>query len=497
VVTAAEIKDATSVSTALQVDDRAFDSLYRVHRPQVYSYALATLRNTHDAEDATQTTFLKALYALDRGMDPRETGSWLIGITKNVCRDRFRDAKRQPIGEPIGEWVKAQEPQDPRFAFEDLCREILALSPRQRRILVMREFEGRTFEEISQELGITAAAAQALLVRARRELRAELELPMTCEQARRATVRNLNDVATLEERQALQRHMRRCAACAKFVGQRQRGLVRNALFLPFFPFRRLGFLAGTSSGPASSTVGGVAGMTVKLVAITAVGTLAVGETAIKLGVATPAAPVRTVPAAHHAPAATHHAFRPAFVPYAPAQAAKRTVPVLKHPRPTASGSTLATSTSVPTNAFSVTTPATATPDTGSPSTEPDPDTTASDPGDPVDSGQGGAAPDTSDAPSFPSASVSPEQTAAPTTGAEQSSVSSSSSDASSSTIMPTPADTTGSDSQGSPSLTGNGNGSNSGKGQAHAVGQGGTPPGLANKPANPPGQPNPPGQQKP
>jgi RNA polymerase sigma factor (sigma-70 family) len=476
------------VSTALQVDDRAFDSLYRVHRPQVYSYALAILRNPHDAEDATQTTFLKALYALDRGMDPRETGSWLIGITKNVCRDRFRDAKRQPIGEPIGEWVKAQEPQDPRFAFEDLCREILALSPRQRRILVMREFEGRSFEEISQELGITAAAAQALLVRARRELRAELELPMTCEQARRATVRNLNDVATLEERQAIQRHMRRCAACAKFVGHRQRGLVRNALFLPLFPFRRLGFLAGTSGGPASSTVSGVAGVTVKLVAITAVGTMAVGETAIKLGVATPAAHVRPVPAAHHAPAATNRAFRQAFVPYSAAQVANGTVPVLKRPRPTASGSTSTTPASVSTNSLFVTPTVTATPGTSSPSSYPDASTAPSDPGTPADSGQGAAAPDTSDASPSQSASVSPEPdpTAAPTTGADPSvSSSSSSSDASSSAITPTPADTTGSDSTGSPSPTGNG--SNSGKGQTRAVGQDGTPPGLANKPVSPPG----------
>src|SRR6266542_7094053 len=147
----------SAVSTALHTEARAFESLYRLHGPLVYSYTLARLRNVDDAEDATQTTFLKAYHALHHGTRPRDTRRWLIGIAKNVCRDRFREAKRRPRQEPLDEWVPAIQPSEPLFSLQDVCREISFLSPRYRTIITMREFEGRSFAEIAASLGYTEA----------------------------------------------------------------------------------------------------------------------------------------------------------------------------------------------------------------------------------------------------------------------------------------------------------------------------------------------------
>src|SRR5438105_4375779 len=97
------MEDATAVSTALQSEDIAFESLYRLHRPPVYAYALSTLRHPADAEDVTQTTFLNAYCALHRGVAPRDDLQWLLAIARNVCRDRFRDAKRRPKEEPLAD----------------------------------------------------------------------------------------------------------------------------------------------------------------------------------------------------------------------------------------------------------------------------------------------------------------------------------------------------------------------------------------------------------
>src|SRR5947208_15261621 len=76
--------------------DQAFERLYRRHVRDVYHYALAVLRNPADAEDVTQTTFLNALRAYERGERPQAPQNWLIAIAPNVCRQRFRQSMRRP-----------------------------------------------------------------------------------------------------------------------------------------------------------------------------------------------------------------------------------------------------------------------------------------------------------------------------------------------------------------------------------------------------------------
>src|ERR687886_1256695 len=76
--------------------DAAFEDFYREHVAEVYQYALAVLTNPADAEDVTQATFLNAYRAFQRGERPRVPHNWLIKIAHNVCRMRWRQAKRRP-----------------------------------------------------------------------------------------------------------------------------------------------------------------------------------------------------------------------------------------------------------------------------------------------------------------------------------------------------------------------------------------------------------------
>src|SRR5918911_3872888 len=76
--------------------DRAFERLYQRHVGDVYRYALVVMRNPDDAEDVTQTTFMNAYRAFQRGERPRTPQNWLIAIAHNVCRQRFRQASRRP-----------------------------------------------------------------------------------------------------------------------------------------------------------------------------------------------------------------------------------------------------------------------------------------------------------------------------------------------------------------------------------------------------------------
>src|ERR671928_1386626 len=75
---------------------RAFERMYQRHVGDVYRYALAVMRNQADAEDVTQTTFMNAYRAFQRGERPEKPHNWLIAIAHNVCRMRWRQAGSRP-----------------------------------------------------------------------------------------------------------------------------------------------------------------------------------------------------------------------------------------------------------------------------------------------------------------------------------------------------------------------------------------------------------------
>ena len=74
--------------------DRAFERLYCHHVREVYRYALVVLPNPEDAEDVTQTTFLNAYRAFERGQRPQSTRNWLIAIAHKLCQQRVRQQAR-------------------------------------------------------------------------------------------------------------------------------------------------------------------------------------------------------------------------------------------------------------------------------------------------------------------------------------------------------------------------------------------------------------------
>src|SRR3954465_9322438 len=122
--------------------DRTFERLYRKHAGDVYRYALVVLRNEADAEDVTQTTFLNAYKAFEKGERPRAAQNWLIAIAHNVCRQRFRQSQRRP-NEVVFEEELAEAPvaENEAVSAEDLRRALGHLAFNQRAALVMRELE--------------------------------------------------------------------------------------------------------------------------------------------------------------------------------------------------------------------------------------------------------------------------------------------------------------------------------------------------------------------
>src|SRR2546429_7381204 len=169
--------------------DRGFERLYRRHVADVYRYALGVLRNPADAEDVTQTTFLNALRAYDRGERPHSPQNWLIAIAHNVCRQRFRQSLRRPHEVAFEDDVADRIVEEDVPSAEDIRRALGHLAVNQRAALVMRELEGRSYVEIAEILGLSVGAVETLLFRARRALRGQLEGALTCHQAELAISR--------------------------------------------------------------------------------------------------------------------------------------------------------------------------------------------------------------------------------------------------------------------------------------------------------------------
>jgi len=251
--------------------DRGFERLYRRHVADVYHYALAVLRNPADAEDVTQTTFLNALRAYDRGERPKAAQNWLIAIAHNVCRQRFRQSLRRPREVSLDHDVADRIVDDEAPSAQDIRRALGHLAFNQRAALVMRELEGRSYADIAEILGISAGAVETLLFRARRALREQLEGALTCHQAELAISKQLDGRLPRSERGALRAHLRACHDCAT-VARRQRAQRSAFKSLAAVPLpTSLASLFGGGGGAAVGT-----GVAAKAAAVLATGALVGG-----------------------------------------------------------------------------------------------------------------------------------------------------------------------------------------------------------------------------
>jgi RNA polymerase sigma factor (sigma-70 family) len=152
--------------------DQAFESLYRRYVKDVYHYALALLRNPADAEDVTQTTFLNAYRAYQRGIEVEKPQNWLIKIAHNVARTRYASASRRVKEVPLEDHVEQLAlPEADRPDVTGVLRALGRLPFNQRAALVMRELEGRSYAEIADTIGVSVSAVETLIFRGRKSLR--------------------------------------------------------------------------------------------------------------------------------------------------------------------------------------------------------------------------------------------------------------------------------------------------------------------------------------
>jgi RNA polymerase sigma factor (sigma-70 family) len=285
-----------AVSESGHLASEAIDDLYRRHGTEVYRYAFAVLGNHADAEDVTQTTFLNAYRSLEQGVHPRKPANWLLTIASNAIKQRFRMEQARPRVVELDERTAGAEPaEDDGPTVGELLAALSKIPPQQRQAIVLREFEGRSYVEIADILGVTTGALETLLFRARRSLAEELEQQLTCTEAQLAISRAADDRLGRKERRRLREHLAECPDCSRFasVQKRHRRALKGLMLLPV-PLS-LSFAKGLEGTATAATLPAVAtgvGAGVGTVGATGGGALA-GGAALKAAAVVTAATVAT------------------------------------------------------------------------------------------------------------------------------------------------------------------------------------------------------------
>jgi RNA polymerase sigma-70 factor (ECF subfamily) len=163
-------------------DDAAFEGLVRLYQDRIYSLCRYMLKNRHDAEDAAQDTFLKAYRNLSNFTPKAPFFTWLYRIAVNTCLDR----QKRPLWQSLFKWSEKGEeeaieiPSD-KPSPEEICEShqlaavlhaaLNRLSPKLRAIIVLREIDGLSYEEIAEVLEVSVGTVKSRLSRAKEEMK--------------------------------------------------------------------------------------------------------------------------------------------------------------------------------------------------------------------------------------------------------------------------------------------------------------------------------------
>ena len=188
--------DVSLVQAYLDGDAGAFDTLFSRYHSRVRAVAMRYVGDEHQAEDLVQETFLNVIRALPRVDASFNFGAWIHRIAVNICQDELRRRGRRAVhvdttsNDPedallrIADSDRHNSPEDALEAthLRHLVWEVAKKLPeRQRMVLTLRELQGLSYASIAHVMGISDAAVETLLHRARKRFKEEyllLESPV-------------------------------------------------------------------------------------------------------------------------------------------------------------------------------------------------------------------------------------------------------------------------------------------------------------------------------
>ena len=232
--------DSELVARALSGESEAFAGLYNRYLPSVYDFLYRTMRNTEEAADITQETFLRAMENLGTLTNPGAFKSWLFSIAHHQALNRLEREKR--FIEPSPAWSEEEQPEtDPIFSQVDSDRlanpeeaaemqetallvweAAASLDKRTYTVLDLHVRQGLESAEIAEVLGVSSGNTYTLLHRLKRSLEEAIGSYLLirrgsrrCEILRQMVELFAIPPVTLEMRKTVERHVRKCDLCTE------------------------------------------------------------------------------------------------------------------------------------------------------------------------------------------------------------------------------------------------------------------------------------------
>jgi RNA polymerase sigma-70 factor (ECF subfamily) len=178
--------DEELVAQSLRGDAESFNQLIlRWERP-IYALAYRVIGREEDARDVCQETFLRAFRGLSAFRGQAKFSSWLYRIALNLCRDWIRRERRTPMVQaPDGvDLVEIAVEREPIESIEDyvsrqdlsrtVAKAMMALPEEQRTAIILKEYQGLTFQEIADLLGCPLSTVKTRLYQGLSVLRRQL-----------------------------------------------------------------------------------------------------------------------------------------------------------------------------------------------------------------------------------------------------------------------------------------------------------------------------------
>jgi RNA polymerase sigma-70 factor, ECF subfamily len=159
-------------------DESAFSQLYDRYKRGLFAFARRMLGDKEAAADLVQTAFLHALERRRQLVRPERFRSWLFAIARNLCLSDLRH-RPTPLDDFVEELPDPGGGPDTDLEWEDdirLVRQALRrMAPDHREVLILREYQDLSYDEIAEVTGSTVSAVKSRLFKARRELHALLK----------------------------------------------------------------------------------------------------------------------------------------------------------------------------------------------------------------------------------------------------------------------------------------------------------------------------------
>ena len=183
------MQDQLIIEKILQNDQAAFESLINKYQDLVYATCYRLLRNQHDAEDLSQEVFMEVFRSIIHLKNIENMSGWIYRIAYTKCISFMRkknparvstDLDPEEVQKHLDRNPKHSNSESPDRELEKkeasiiLFEKIDQLPDKQKTAILMHKFEGFSHKEICEKMGMTQAAVESLIYRAKVSLRKSL-----------------------------------------------------------------------------------------------------------------------------------------------------------------------------------------------------------------------------------------------------------------------------------------------------------------------------------